>query len=52
MDQQKLTVLAIEYDFHDIVLQNPTIYINTDRSSMNNKSSDMFPDIYQFLMNE
>jgi len=34
-------------DFHERRLIE-SFYINSDRSSMRDKSSDMFPDIYRF----
>ena len=51
MDWQELKVLEFEYDFHKRRFEE-SCYINIDQSSMNDKSSDMFPDIYCFLINK
>jgi len=51
MDWQQSKVLEFECDFHKRRFIE-SYYINSDQSSMNDKSSDMFPDIYRFLMNK
>ena len=51
IDWQHLKVLEFECDFHKRRFIE-SYYINTDQSSMNDKSSDMFPDIYRFLMSK
>jgi len=51
MDWQHLKVLEFECDFHKRRFIE-SFYINTDQSSINDKSSDMFPDIYRFLISK
>jgi len=51
MNWQQSKVLYFECDFHKRRFIE-SYYINSDQSSMNDKSSDMFPDIYRFLINK
>jgi len=51
MDWQQSQVLEFECDFHKRRFIE-SYYINTDQSSMNDKSSDMFPDIHRFSINK
>jgi len=43
--------LEFECDFHKRRFIE-SYYNNTDCSSMNDKSSDTFPDVYRFLLNK
>jgi len=51
MDWQQSKILEFECDFHKRRFIE-SYYVNSDQSSMNDKSSDMFPDIYRFLINK
>ena len=49
MDWQQLKVLEFECDFHKCRLIE-SYYVKTDCSSMKDKSSDMFPDVYRYIV--
>jgi len=51
MDWQQSKVLEFECDFHKRRFIE-SYCVNTDRSSINDKSSDVFPDLYRFLINK
>jgi len=51
IDWQDSKVLKFKCDFHKRRFIE-SFYINTERSSMNDNSSDVFPDTYRFLINK